>query len=70
MNSVLVADSKKYKQAIISIHKAEWDTAMDEEMRALDENGVWVVVFPPGDSHVLPTKWVFKTKTDADAGIE
>ncbi|KAG2790690.1 hypothetical protein PC129_g17557 [Phytophthora cactorum] len=44
--------------------------AIEEELRALEENGVWVVVVPPVDSHVLHTKWVFKTKTDADGAIE
>ncbi|KAG2849647.1 hypothetical protein PC118_g9195 [Phytophthora cactorum] len=57
-------------QAIRSRLKKEWLMAIEEELRALEENGVWVVVVPPVDSHVLHTKWVFKTKTDADGAIE
>lgn len=60
------ADLKNYGQAIRSVHKAEWATATDEEVRVLDENEVWVVVFPPKDTNVIRTKWVLQTKTDAD----
>ena len=42
---------------------------MDEEMRALEDNDVWKVEVPPKGSHVLHTKWVFKTKLDADGEI-
>nr|CCA13862.1 retrotransposon 4 protein putative [Albugo laibachii Nc14] len=43
---------------------------MSEELKALEENGVWTIVTPPENSHVLHTIWVSKTKSDADGGIE
>lgn len=53
-----------------SILKKEWTKAMDEELQALKENDVWTMVVPPTGSHVLDTKWVFKTTTDAAGKIE
>jgi hypothetical protein len=70
VNSVRVADPKNYGEAMKSPLKDEWTMAMVEELKALEENGVWTVELPPVGSHVLHTKWVFKTKTDADGAIE
>ena len=70
MNSVREGDLKHYGEALRSCHKEKWTGAIEEEFDALVSNGVWVVVVPPKDSHVLHTKWVFKTKTDADGAIE
>lgn len=44
--------------------------AINIELNPLDENGVWRVIIPPKDSHVLPNTWVFKTKIDADGNVE
>ncbi|GMF43967.1 unnamed protein product [Phytophthora fragariaefolia] len=44
--------------------------AMAEDLRALEENGVWRVVRKPQDAHALHTKWVYKTKMDAEGAIE
>lgn len=41
---------------------------MTNELDALQDNGVWVVKVPPYKSHVLHTKWVYKT--DANGTIE
>ncbi|KAE8893008.1 hypothetical protein PF005_g12293 [Phytophthora fragariae] len=41
-----------------------------DELKALNENGVGAVEVPPIGSHVLHTKRVFKTKTDADGAVE
>jgi len=70
VNSVRVADSKNFREAMKSPLKDEWTMAMVEELKALKENGGWTVELPPVGSHVLHTKWVFKTKTDADGAIE
>ena len=67
-NSVREADPKNYGQAMKSEQRKKWLTAMSKGLQAL--NGVWLVVVPPNKSHVLHTKWVYKTKTDADGAIE
>ncbi|POM58937.1 Mitochondrial Carrier (MC) Family [Phytophthora palmivora] len=69
-NSVREADPKNYGQAMRSVLKDKWEIAMTEDIKALEENGVWTVVVPRNGSHVLHTKRVFKTKTDADGTIE
>lgn len=43
---------------------------MNEELQALGENDVWIMVVPPRGCRVLHTKWVFKIKTDAACKIE
>lgn len=63
-------DPKNYGQAVKCDQRDKWMVAMAEELQALEENGVWMVVVPPNKSHVLHTKWVYKTKTDADKNIE
>ena len=44
--------------------------AIHEELKALEDNGVWRAVVPPKDSQVLHNKLVFKTKKDADRNLE
>ncbi|POM64836.1 Integrase catalytic core protein [Phytophthora palmivora] len=50
--------------------KIGWEKAMVDELRALEENGVCEVVRPPKGVCVLHTKWVYKTKLDAEGLIE
>ncbi|KAE9006602.1 hypothetical protein PF011_g11519 [Phytophthora fragariae] len=50
--------------------KDKWLAAMAEELRALEDNGVWRVVRKPKGAHALHTKWVYKTKIDAECAIE
>ena len=69
VNSDKKGDNKNYGEALRSCHNDMWTVATKEEFDALESNGVWVVVVPPKDSHILHTKWVFKTKTDADGAI-
>ncbi|KAG3023800.1 hypothetical protein PC121_g24794 [Phytophthora cactorum] len=60
VNSVREPDPKNYMQAIRSRLKKEWLMAIEEKLRALEESGVWVVVVPPVDSHVLHTNGLWK----------
>ncbi|CEG47805.1 FOG: Transposon-encoded proteins with TYA, reverse transcriptase, integrase domains in various combinations [Plasmopara halstedii] len=51
--------------------KAEgWRKAMLEEILALKNNGVWNVIKQPIRANLLHSKWVFKTKTDANVAVE
>lgn len=70
MNSVRETDPKNYRQVLRSRLWRKWLVAIAEELNALEENEVWVVVVPPVGSHALHTKWIFKTRTDADGAIE
>eukprot|EP00644_Phytophthora_capsici_P005090 jgi/Phyca11/97315/e_gw1.1.531.1 len=48
----------------------KWLAAMADELHALEDNGVWRVVRKPEGCHALNTKWVYKTKVDAEGAIE
>lgn len=43
---------------------------MEEEIAALQGNDVWTIVKRPPGTHALHTKWVYKTKTDAQGDLE
>uniref|UniRef100_A0AAV1V3X7 Reverse transcriptase Ty1/copia-type domain-containing protein n=2 Tax=Peronospora matthiolae TaxID=2874970 RepID=A0AAV1V3X7_9STRA len=47
-----------------------WMKAMREEIAALQSNDVWTIVKRAPGTHVLRTKWVYKTKTDAQGNLE
>ncbi|GMG14877.1 unnamed protein product [Phytophthora fragariaefolia] len=70
VNSVTEVDPRNYGEAMPSRQKEKWSTAIAEELRALEDNGVWKVVRKPRDARVLHTKWIFKTKLDAEGLIE
>nr|CCA24594.1 PREDICTED: copia proteinlike putative [Albugo laibachii Nc14] len=70
LNSVREPDPKNYVEVMRSELKEKWQIAMKEELEALEDNELWAVEVPPHKSHVLHTKWVFKTKTDGDGSIE
>jgi hypothetical protein len=51
-------------------HAKEWQNAVDLELDTLRNNCTWLAVDKPASSRPLHSKWVFKTKLDADGGIE
>jgi hypothetical protein len=69
VNSVTEYDPKSYQDAMRSKHKDKW-LAMADELHALEENGVWRIMRKPEGARPLHTKWVYKTKMDAEGAIE
>ena len=53
-----------------SEHRDKWSVDMTDELDSLKANGAWQVVVPPGNTHVLHNKWVYKTRTNANGDIE
>ena len=49
---------------------ALWEQAMQEELQALWEKGVYQWVDKPNHKRVLPAKWVYKVKRDEKGAIE
>ena len=50
-------DPRHYGEAL-RIHVSDkWLVEITEEPMALEANGVWEMVVPPVDSHVLHNKW-------------
>lgn len=50
--------------------KDHWIKAMQKEMDSLEENDVWELVKLPEGRKSVGSKWVFKTKMNADGRIE
>ena len=56
-----------YKQAMNSPQAAEWDKAMQKELRSLEDHQVADLVPPesvPAGHSVIGTRWVYRVKTD------
>jgi hypothetical protein len=58
------------EQALTSEHSAEWQKAMEDEMKQLKLKNVYEVVMRPKNVPVLSLKWVFKIKQDQNGKIE
>ena len=70
VNAAFDRDPRNYGEAMRSSKSAEWQTAMQEEIAALESNDVWRVTKRSPGVNALHFKWVFKTKTGADGELE
>jgi hypothetical protein len=46
-----------------------WRAALEEEMRALDDNGTWELVDLPARKLTIGCKWVFVVKVNPDGSV-
>ena len=51
-------EPKNYNEAIRSTQKDAWELALQEELNALEENGVWIVGRLPKNANSLHSKWM------------
>nr|GFD10803.1 retrotransposon protein, putative, Ty1-copia subclass [Tanacetum cinerariifolium] len=49
--------------------KVIWQGAMDEEMKSMQVNKVWIVVDRPPNAKVVRNKWLYKNKTNMDGKV-
>jgi len=63
-------DPTTYRQAVNSSLKGEWTSAMNDEIIALKKNNTFDVVNKPIGPNIVGSKWVFKTKKNADGTLE
>lgn len=49
--------------------KSEWDTAMNEEIYALQKQGTWSLVPCPDHKNIVGSKWIYKVKRNPDGSI-
>lgn len=47
-----------------------WCEAMNKELRALEDNGTWVITDLPQGKKAIDCKWLYKTKCNKDGTIE
>lgn len=71
---VTVADASEdptsLKEVLASTDKTKWVNAMEKEMESLHSNDVWDLVELPKDKKAVGSKWVFKTKKNANGTVE
>lgn len=60
-------DPLHFKQAVTD---PEWVQAMNSELSALEKNNTWILTKLPPEKKAIGSKWVFKTKYNADGTIE
>ena len=53
-----------------AVRDTKWQTAMDEEIKAIHQNNTWKVTELPEGSQPIGVKWVFKKKMNAQGEIE
>lgn len=58
------SDPQTVEEALSTPYAKQWRQAMDEEYNSLMKNNTWSLKNLPSDKKVLPSKWVYKTKTD------
>ncbi|KAL4320319.1 hypothetical protein GQ457_18G003820 [Hibiscus cannabinus] len=66
-NIDILPEPKNYKQAVL--HDC-WQTAMREEIEALERNHTWDLVSLPPGKQTIGCKWVYKTKLKSDGSLE
>lgn len=64
-----LSDPQSVNEALSSSNAVQWKKAMDEEYSSLIKNKTWSLIDLPANRKALPSKWVFKTKTDLSGNI-
>lgn len=59
-----LSDPQSVQEALSSPQAEHWRKAMDQEYYSLMKNNTWSLVDLPTNKRALPSKWVFKTKTN------
>ncbi|MBW0484286.1 hypothetical protein O181_024001 [Austropuccinia psidii MF-1] len=60
---------KTFRQALVSADSQQWLLAIQAEKQSLENKGVWEVVSPPSNSHLINSVWVFKRVFDGDGNL-
>ncbi|XP_037929235.1 uncharacterized mitochondrial protein AtMg00820-like, partial [Teleopsis dalmanni] len=58
-------DPCSFEEAMSSNNSDKWKAAMQSEIDSLLRNKTWKLTELPADKKAIPSKWVFKTKLDA-----
>lgn len=61
------AEDKTFEQAV---KDEKWQTAMQEEIRAIEKNDTWELAMLPRGNKPIGVKWVYKKKMNAQGEIE
>ena len=62
-------DPQCIEEALKGKHSDKWKQALEAEYNSLIDNETWELVPPPESSNIVGSKWVLKTKRDANGNI-
>jgi len=68
-SEVLLREPDTMEEALSGLKAKEWKDAMDSEYESLLQNNTWTLVTLAEDKRIIPCKWVYKMKTDADGEV-
>lgn len=68
INGIITPET--YEEAVNSIQYEDWKQAMDNEMKSLEDNQTWELVNLPEGVKAIPSKWVYRVKTNPDGSID
>ena len=57
-------------EAKLSIHSTKWSSAINDELKSMKDNDVWVLVELPKGKKPIDCKRVFKTKRGSKGNVE
>jgi hypothetical protein len=66
----IIAEPSTFKEAMASPQGDLWLAASNDEYASLLANDTWDLLEPPPGTNVIPCKWVFKVKRDANGNVE
>ena len=64
------SDPTSFQNALDREDKSQWINAMDKKLGSLSANEVWDLVELPKGRRIVGSKWVFRTKKDANGAVE
>ncbi|KAL7306915.1 hypothetical protein TKK_0001074 [Trichogramma kaykai] len=59
-----------FHDAVNCSNSDNWIQAMQEEMKAFEENQTWKLVHPPAGKHVIDNRWVLRIKYKPDGTVD
>ena len=66
----MIEEPRDLKEALKFPDADKWQEAADEEMKALIKRGTFEFTIPPGNAHIISSKFVFRLKKCADGTID
>ena len=59
-------EPESFDEALQVEDSIKWEQAIDDEMRSLEKNDIWVLTELLAGKRALLNKWVFRIKTEPD----
>jgi len=69
LNLAEITEPMTYEEAMMSLQLEEWEVAMNEELKNLDNRNTWKILSKSENISYIGSKWVYKVKTDSAGKI-